>query len=418
MSLSPNGMLSDIRGRPALMALMVMAVLLPVVIVPVSRALVVVVALGALLAVCDRAVRGGVAVAATPSRALLVAVAPLLGWAAMSLVWTLDPGAGVHVLVRLLLLTAAAAVLVTGAALVPPESRPRLFSVMIWSGVGLALALIVTQAYFRWGIHWIYSLTDIRLSDDKRNVINGAVATLAVLSWPLMRAAFLRTNLVGAGLLALLIVAALALGFSRSPLMGWLVGAVGFTVVRLWGAAAVRPLIAVAILLSLATPWAMRQFVATPWYQENILYLPWDQQHRLRIWDFASSRIADRPLIGWGLDSSRIMPGASDPIVGVRHLQEAEQMPLHPHNGVMQLWLELGVVGILMWSALLVAMGRAISGLARRDRWGGAFAAGVALTFGGQMVISFGVWQNWWLSVAVLGLIYCVAVQPRPERWR
>ena len=33
--------------------------------------------------------------------------------------------------------------------------------------------------------------------------------------------------------------------------------------------------------------------------------------HRLEIWHFAGQRIAERPLLGWGLDASRAIPGGN-----------------------------------------------------------------------------------------------------------
>ena len=120
--------------------------------------------------------------------------------------------------------------------------------------------------------------------------------------------------------------------------------------------------------------------------------------HRLLIWSFAGDRIAERPLTGWGLDISRAIPGGGDPI------RPGENwMPLHPHNAALQLWLELGVPGAVLF-ALLAAL---VWGALARVEWPPplAAAAGASLTiafvgcFG-----TYGIWQEWWLGT----LAFCL----------
>jgi O-antigen ligase len=71
--------------------------------------------------------------------------------------------------------------------------------------------------------------------------------------------------------------------------------------------------------------------------------------HRFAIWHFAIDRIAERPLLGWGLDASRALPGGSDLIEDPRLPELARMgglwMPLHPHNPALQWRLELGLPG-------------------------------------------------------------------------
>jgi O-antigen ligase len=89
---------------------------------------------------------------------------------------------------------------------------------------------------------------------------------------------------------------------------------------------------------------------------------------------------------------------------------------LHPHDDALQLWLELGLVGVLLaagvwWSA--------VSRLARPVRDLGAAtvvaSAGVYLLFG---ALNFGVWQEWWLALAALIAVVAglMADQAAPSR--
>ena len=77
--------------------------------------------------------------------------------------------------------------------------------------------------------------------------------------------------------------------------------------------------------------------------------------YRMHAWEFVLQRINERPIIGWGLDGSKEFGGEtaaiiSDPIMGPL----GEPVPLHPHNGVLEIWLELGAFGALAILLLLL----------------------------------------------------------------
>ena len=75
-------------------------------------------------------------------------------------------------------------------------------------------------------------------------------------------------------------------------------------------------------------------------------------------------------------------------------------------NGAMQIWLELGLPG-----ALLVAMLAALTGyraITLRERHDAAMAAGLVTTAVLIWLLSFGVWQSWWMSTFVLAFLLAV----------
>jgi O-antigen ligase len=136
------------------------------------------------------------------------------------------------------------------------------------------------------------------------------------------------------------------------------------------------------LLIAPAVVWAVR---ATGHYGaiEHAVPLSWSM--RMTFWSHTVDWIGDHPLRGWGLDASRMFgPG----------------IVLHPHDDALQLWLELGVLGVLLAAGIWWS---AVSRLARAERDIGAAAvtasAGVYLLFG---ALNFGVWQEWWLALAAL----------------
>jgi O-antigen ligase len=143
--------------------------------------------------------------------------------------------------------------------------------------------------------------------------------------------------------------------------------------------------------------------------------------HRLLIWDFVTDRIAERPIAGWGMEASRDIPGHLDPptaealrrfhLTGpgaALWLPTAMLLPLHPHNGALQLWLELGMPGALLGAALALLLGFAA---ARSPR--PAVATAVLAAASVTAMLSFGAWQEWWVGAELMALAAVAALPGR-----
>ncbi len=132
--------------------------------------------------------------------------------------------------------------------------------------------------------------------------------------------------------------------------------------------------------------------------------------HRLLIWTYADGLIDQRPWTGWGLDAARrlgaVAPEAPVPVCAQLALgrDTVPLLPLHPHNGALQLWLELGVGGALLLPLLLMVLVRPLATRAKVDRMTGSAAFTGASV---PLLVSFGLWQGWWLAALALfwGLI-------------
>ena len=144
----------------------------------------------------------------------------------------------------------------------------------------------------------------------------------------------------------------------------------------------------------------------------DISGLPNSAAHRVLIWDFVTDRIAERPILGWGMEASRAMPegtrppgadtltrfGLTSPEDRAWFSQSAVQrLPLHPHNASLQIWLELGAVGALLAACLAASVLLA----------GGASPAAVGVVASASVTgqLSFGVWQPWWIAALLLAVV-------------
>jgi O-antigen ligase len=146
--------------------------------------------------------------------------------------------------------------------------------------------------------------------------------------------------------------------------------------------------------------------------------------HRLTIWRFAGERILEHPLLGWGMDASRHIGNHGEGVAvtllnrttGEHELVYEAMLPLHPHNGILQIWLELGAVGaVLFLASVLSVIGliRAISQPFVRTAGCCAFAGALVI-----FCVSYGAWQIWWLAAMWLAAAAVAAAEaaaiPRP----
>ncbi len=131
--------------------------------------------------------------------------------------------------------------------------------------------------------------------------------------------------------------------------------------------------------------------------QQYGVALPQSAVHRVYIYDFVLDKIWTRPWLGWGLGSSRRLPGGDEKIAELGR----EVLPMHPHNGAFEVWVELGAVGAVLL-ALIVAVAaaaaiRAAPGTPRAAAMLAALTAYLCVS-----LLSYSIWSSWWLAAAAL----------------
>ncbi len=131
--------------------------------------------------------------------------------------------------------------------------------------------------------------------------------------------------------------------------------------------------------------------------------------HRLVIWNFSSSKAMENPLIGSGSGASRYISDNLQP-EKIMTLPDGTdfmgyKLPLHTHNSSIQVWLEMGFVGIMLYIMLIIGIARRISLSTDRNIMA-VYTATLTSTMCISM-ISFGIWQSWWIATMLLANILC-----------
>jgi len=177
-----------------------------------------------------------------------------------------------------------------------------------------------------------------------------------------------------------------------------LVALLAFIMVRFSGKIGFAVLCIVVLLAVIMMPFLMGTFLPD---QETLnAMIPgqgaWSSEtHRFHMWRFVTEAISEGSfLLGYGADASRSFPGANEKIMwGI------ELMPLHPHNGALQVWLELGAVGVAVIGILLALIFKATKDMPNNEL---AVQAALLSAFIVPWLLSYGVWQSWWLALAWL----------------
>lgn len=249
-------------------------------------------------------------------------------------------------------------------------------------------------------------------------VFKTCAVILTVTAFPVM-AELLRRRRFGLAVVAVaLLLVAILYTRSSSSLVAVVAGAAAWALHWLWPRLARRALaagmVAVPVLMPLVPLLVDRFAVARAFPNFSTSFY-----QRLEIWQFTLERILEKPWLGWGFDAARTIPGgqekfyASFPVPWMAELYETstQYMPLHPHNGGLQIWLELGLAGAAMLAFVLARMVWSEVDDTRASAPMAGFFAAAAM----PAIFAFGMAQSWWLAVLVMSWAALKAV-PRGTR--
>lgn len=344
-----------------------------------------------------------------PSRRTIVLTILFFGWAFSSWFWSINPEGTLKVTSRLLGLSICGWLLVQAVDRRTQVVKDRIAKYLLW-GVIISSVLLVIEAQFSAPItkfaKGIPLDTALNLSR-----FNRGTTFIAVVGWLLIA---LNTAKLSNKVLFSFVSASLCLviwlAHSGSTMIGvvfaviWIVFFVSFG----WRS---RYLLLFIVSLSILGMPAIATFTKPFGAAENGYGIYHSAHHRFYIWGFVTDQVLRAPIIGAGMDSSRIYPNLKEQTYkrirseeeggGVIEV-EGRVIVLHPHNGPLQIWLELGLIGAILsvfciWSTY--CWGGHYNIQSRRQEAAVQAAIVTAITV---VTLGYGVWQNKWFVMFFL----------------
>jgi O-antigen ligase len=259
-------------------------------------------------------------------------------------------------------------------------------------------------------------------SEFHMHVLNRGACILVVFYWlfvssleRLIQKTKIRCAL--SSLVLLLLGYALSKQLSQSAMLGYLGGAVVFVVLsilRNYG----KYLLQVGLVFGVLS----NVFLFAKMDAETIAIrfdsLPDSAVHRLFVYDFVGEKATDKMLLGWGAGAARHVPGAADLVLStkVKTLPGWTNIPLHTHNNVSQIWLELGVSGVLLLCAFLYSLVTRIYDQPLAKNCEKITLASMLCAYMLVGLVGFGVWQPWWIATGIIASALAVAMRPASVR--
>lgn len=343
----------------------------------------------------------------SPNILLIALLAVFVGWAALSSFWSINPDRAIKTSIRLVLVAIALVVLIDSASSLDQRQR-RSFG--FWLIGGTFVGLIVTIGLILSSGAVSIWLGSTHLTGHELASLNRTSSIIALLVWPV---ALIIAQLYGRYAAATIVILSAVLLFAlapSTPLFAFIVSICAFGLAWLshrWGKRMLLVAFAASVImipfLDILAPILIDGLTAAiPW--------PNSEVHRIVIWQFASEQILNHPFIGWGLDASRAIPGGQEqlPLFTIDDsVRTGQAMPLHPHSAVVQIWLELGLIGVLFFSAIFSMIVAAIPESISNHAAPATMIATAACAFTIAQ-LGFGIWQGWWM--AALGLTATVVI--------
>ena len=313
-------------------------------------------------------------------------------WIFSTLFWTVDFASSSTKFLKLFTISLVGLGVFIGLATINVSARIRIVNALVYGACG-AVALVVSR-YFLFLI-----LGDIeggQSSFFSPSVLNPGLTVITILLWPACMRLFVQSRWKTLGIFILAYGVVLALSASGASMLALVVSGI-MVLASMWQRKFVMYLLGGLTAVFMVTAhFVTPQPTSNTSVAEKMSLLPQSAQHRLYIWEFTAKRALERPIRGWGLDSSRSIPGGHDrPPIGENYL------PLHPHNGALQVWLELGAPGAIM-GALLCAL--LILKLLNRSfintKYVYGAVVGSLLSFIVVASTAYSLWQSWWFATA------------------
>ncbi len=325
-------------------------------------------------------------------------------WSGASVFWSIIPSESISLFWPLSATFAGGLVLVSIASSLNNQEFLYLERCIFW-GFSIGIVLLIIEVFTTAAIsRFLQDLVLNRKVEIYYRSFNSyktgaTVAALAI--WPFLALVWKKWGMIWA---SIILITALALFFISQSNSAFLASAIGLATCSLFFIFGRNLLKAFAIILwvvIISAPYLADMLPDTRTLSRVAPNLPDSVFPRILIWKSAANIIFEAPIIGKGLDSARAISRNTDSIwfygnKGDRRL--SARIPLHPHNSILQIWIELGAIGAIALGFIFMLTFRAIARAEPRRIWS-TTSIGTLFTMLMISCTSYGIWQSWWQGV-------------------
>jgi O-antigen ligase len=322
-----------------------------------------------------------------------LAALAFLGFAAISITWSVAPGTSFRAYTEFVLTLAGAFLL----AFTLPRRMPRQGPLYLAASVAIACGIILFDLALDFPVRRLFG------AQPHHFIFNRPVLTLLVLTIPLVWL-LLRWRYGWAAWAILALVAGTILqSASGAAVLGLVAAAAAYAISRLSSRLAVRAIggcLCVAILVAPATGEILDRVLPAPVHDKLANA---HSQVRVAIWKNFGAAVRRDPVFGAGFGVS---PRFSETTVArqVAPDDPARFDAWHPHNAALQTWVELGGVGVALALCVVVLLLLRIAAMSEESR---TVSLMLVAAVAAVSLVGHGAWQGWWAAAIAAAVVWC-----------
>jgi hypothetical protein len=141
-------------------------------------------------------------------------------------------------------------------------------------------------------------------------------------------------------------------------------------------------------------PLIFKVLTHLPIVNDHLASIPPSWLERIMIWRKTTMLIDHNMLVGYGMNCSEYTNKLT---------LFAGKIPLHPHNMFLQLWLEMGLIGVMLMAIFLALLFLNIINMTNKKLQ--LSLVGIISSFLVYANFSYGMWQTWLLCALGMGVV-------------
>lgn len=331
----------------------------------------------------------------------------LLGWLFLTCIWSLE-GISAFYKYFLLLTYYALAVICINKPWLNNIDKNKYIVLPLTFGCITAIVIFFieysTQGLFSKNFRMLFQANDRHIFN--LYFLDRGCSILSVVSWLVILGLVNKKRWVLALVYYMLVLYVLRISDSLASYIAFILGGIAFLAMLLSKMRLMYLLM--TCVLSTGIIWPLFSYYQNPkeLYTNN-QWIPDSGKHRLHIWKYTTGKAMEKPFTGWGFDSSKHFPIDEENDYIYYNQFKWSPLPLHPHNNFVQMWFECGIIGLTMFTLFLVKLLDNIFKISKSkfgNNWG-ALASACYVNYLFIAMISFGMWQLWWVATGCLAAV-------------